>query len=147
MKNAEKFVWAEIDRIKEKHVFCHLCIPRRLHFLEHTRSRKKAEIAINNLKTWIATDGVLSKDRLDDGWGRYGKPHSLSYFPYTDTILKPIFSKETIESDIKGLIEKQKNDGRWDTWYGISEGTKLEWAGIQTFWTLKILKSYGRIKC
>lgn len=146
MKNAEKFVWSEIDRIQEKHVFCHLCIPRRLHFLEHTKNREKAAIAINNLKTWIAADGVLSQDRLDDGWGLYGKPHSLSYSPYTENVLNPIFSKEAIESDIKGLIEKQKNDGRWDTWYGISEGTKLEWAGIQTLWTLKILKSYGRIK-
>lgn len=61
-------------------------------------------------------------------------------------MLNPIFSKETIESDIEGLINKQKNDGRWDTWYGISEGTKLHWAGIQTLWALKILNSYGRIE-
>ena len=45
-----------------------------------------------------------------------------------------------------GLIKHQKNDGRWDTWYGISEGTKLEWAGIQTLWTLKVLKNYNRVE-
>ena len=43
-------------------------------------------------------------------------------------------------------FNKQKQDGRWDTWYGISKGTKLEWAGIQTLWTLKILKNYDRIE-
>ena len=89
---------------------------------------------------------MLCKDKSDDGWGLYGKPHSLIYVPHPDGILGPIFSKETIESDIEGLISKQKEDGRWDTWYGISEGTKLEWAGIQTLWTLKVLKSHGRIE-
>ena len=27
MQKAEQFVWQEIERIKEKHVFCHLCVP------------------------------------------------------------------------------------------------------------------------
>jgi len=146
MKNAEQFVWEEIERIKEKHVFCHLCVPRRLQFLQHTKNRIKAEKAISDLKNWIVADGVLCKEKSDDGWGLYGKPHSLSYVSSPDNILNPIFSKETIESDIEGLINKQKIDGRWDTWYGISEGTKLEWAGIQTLWTLKVLKSHGRIE-
>ena len=144
MKKAEQFVWDEIERIKEKHVFCHLCVPRRLMFLQHTKNRIKAEKAMEDLKKWIVADGVLCKDKSDGGWGLYGKPHSLSYVPYPGSILNPIFSKETIESDIEGLIKKQKNDGRWDTWYGISEGTKLEWAGIQTLWTLKLLKSHGK---
>ena len=61
-------------------------------------------------------------------------------------MLYSLFTKETIESDIKELINRQKNDGRWDTWYGISEGTKLEWTGIQTLWTLNILKNYDRIE-
>jgi hypothetical protein len=47
---------------------------------------------------------------------------------------------------LETLISKQKEDGRWDTWYGISEGTKLEWAGIQTLWVLKVLKNYDRIE-
>ena len=52
---------------------------------------------------------------------------------------------DQINSDLTTLIQKQKEDGRWDTWYGISDGTKLEWAGIQTVWVLKVLKDYGRI--
>ena len=145
MKNAEQFVWKEIERIKEKHVFCHLCVPRRLQFLQHTKNKKKATEAIRDLKKWIVADGVLYKDTSDEGWGLYGKPHSLIYAPNPDHMLNPIFSKETIASDLEALIHKQKDDGRWDTWYGISEGTKLEWAGIQTLWTLKVLKSHGRI--
>ena len=78
--------------------------------------------------------------------GLYGKPHSLNYSPYSESILYSLFTKETIESDLKELINRQKNDGRWDTWYGISEGTKLEWAGIQTLWTLKTLKNYDKIE-
>ena len=44
----------------------------------------------------------------------------------------PCEKQETIKSDLIELIKRQKEDGRWDTWYGISEGTKLEWAGTQS---------------
>ena len=146
MKKAEQFVWDEIHRIKEKHIFCYLCVPRRLSFLQHAKNRNKATRAIKDLKNWILTDGVICKDTSDDGWGLYGKPHSLNYAPSSKSMLYSLFTKETIESDIKELINRQKNDGRWDTWYGISEGTKLEWAGIQTLGTLKILKNYDCIE-
>lgn len=144
MKNAEQFVWSEFDRIKDKHVFCYLCVPRWLTFLKYTKSQDKAKKTINNLKNWILVDGVICKDKLDDGWGLYEKPHSLNYAHSSESILYSLFTKETIESDLKELINRQKNDGRWDTWYGISEGTKLEWAGIQTLWALKTLKNYNK---
>jgi len=146
MKKAEQFVWQEIERIKEKHVFCHLCVPRRLQFLQYTKSSDKAEKALNDLKNWILADGVLCKDKSHEGWGLYGKPHSLYYAPSPESILYPIFSKDMINSDINELTKRQKKDGRWDTWYGLSEGMKLEWAGIQTLWTLKTLKNYDRIE-
>lgn len=146
MQKAEQFVWSEFERIKEKHAFCYLCVPRWLIFLQYTRSREKAEKQLNNLKHWISKDGVISKDKADDGWGLYGKPHSLNYAPSTDSILYSIFDNKTIDSDLNELISRQKEDGRWDTWYGISEGTKLEWAGIQSLWTLKALKNYNRIE-
>ncbi|MCA0931350.1 hypothetical protein LCM02_02725 [Lutimonas saemankumensis] len=146
MKKAEEFVWQEIERIKEKHVFCHLCVPRRLQFLSHTKSKNKAERALKDLKKWILTEGVLCNDKSDVGWGLYGKPHSLCYAPAPESILNPIFSQEMIDSDLDELIKRQKEDGRWDTWYGLSEGMKLEWAGIQTLWTLKTLKNYNRIE-
>lgn len=146
MQKAEQFVWSEFERIKEKHAFCYLCVPRWLIFLQYTRSREKAEKQLNNLKHWISKDGVISKDKADDGWGLYGKPHSLNYAPSTDSILYSIFDNKTIDSDLNELISRQKEDGRWDTWYGISEGTKLEWAGIQTLSVLKTLKNYDRIE-
>ncbi|MEM9545180.1 MAG: hypothetical protein AAGA77_04365 [Bacteroidota bacterium] len=145
MQKAEEFVWSEIDRIKEKHVFCHLCVPRRLQFLQYTKRKSKAEKALENLKQWILADGIMCQDKTDDGWGLYGKPHSLYYAPSPNGILHSIFSKEMIDSDLDELVRRQKSDGRWDTWYGLSEGMKLEWAGIQTLWTLKTLKNYDRI--
>ncbi|MFY0652102.1 MAG: hypothetical protein JXQ96_08725 [Cyclobacteriaceae bacterium] len=145
-QKAEKFVWSEFERIKEKHAFCYLCVPRWLTFLTHAKSQEKAEKQLNNLKSWIMENGILCKDKTDDGWGLYGKPHSLNYAPSTDSILHSIFDEKTIESDLEELIRRQKEDGRWDTWYGISEGTKLEWAGMQTLWALKILKNYNRIE-
>lgn len=146
MKKAEEFVWEEFMRIKEKHVFCYLCVPRWLTFLRYTKSQVEAKKTINKLKNWILANGVICKDKSDDGWGLYGKPHSLNYAPSPDSILFPIFSKNMINSDIEELINRQKSDGRWDTWYGISEGTKLEWAGIQTLWVLKTLKNHERIE-
>ena len=146
MQKAEAFVWKEIERIGEKHVFCHLCVPRRLQFLQYIKNRNKAEKALDDLKEWILADGVLCTDKSDEGWGLYGKPHSLYYAPTPESILSPIFSQEIINADLDELINRQADDGRWDTWYGLSEGMKLEWAGIQTLWTLKTLKNYGRIE-
>ncbi len=146
MKKAEGFVWSEFERIQDKHAFCYLCVPRWLMFLEHTKSRSKAEKTINDLKYWISNNGVICEDKADEGWGLYGKPHSLNYATSSESILYALFTKDTIESDLKELIDRQKEDGRWDTWYGISEGTKLEWAGIQTLWSLKVLKNYGGIE-
>ena len=146
MKKAEEFVWSEFERIQDKHVFCYLCVPRWLTFLENTKSRTKAKKTINDLKNWISNNGIICKDKTDEGWGLYGKPHILNYATSSESILYSLFTKETIESDIKELIIRQKEDGRWDTWYGISEGTKLEWAGIQTVWVLKTLKNYDRLE-
>ncbi|MFY0607101.1 MAG: hypothetical protein JXR10_10315 [Cyclobacteriaceae bacterium] len=145
MQKAEEFVWNEFDRIKDKHAFCYLCVPRWLTFLKNTRSREKAEEHLKKLKDWIQIEGVICEDKTDAGWGLYGKPHSLNYAPTTESILYPLFDEKTINSDLDELIKRQKEDGRWDTWYGISEGTKLEWAGIQTLWTLKTLKHHKRI--
>lgn len=145
-EKAEAFVWSEIERLQEKHVFCHICTPRKLLFLENTRSKGKAAAALEDLKRWILADGVICTDPSDDGWGLYGKPHSLYYAPSPDSLLRPIFSDDMIEEDLNELINRQQEDGRWDTWYGLSEGMKLEWAGIQTLWTLKTLKNYRRIE-
>ena len=145
MEKAEQFVWNEFARIKDKHVFCYLCIPRWLTFLRYTKSQEKANQTLSDIKKWILKDGVICKDKSDDGWGLYGKPHSLNYAMSPESILYSIFTKEMIEADIAELINRQKDDGRWDTWYGISEGTKLEWAGIQTLWALKTLKNYDRL--
>jgi hypothetical protein len=146
MKKAEQIVLSEFERIKDKHVFCYLCVPRWLTFLKHTKSQDEAIKIINDIKNWISNNGVICVDKSDEGWGLYGKPNSLNYATSSESILYSLFTKETIESDIKELINRQKEDGRWDTWYGISEGTKLEWAGIQTLWVLKVLKNYGRIE-
>ncbi len=146
MEKAEEFVWSEFDRIQDKHVFCYLCVPRWLRFLKYTRSQDKANVRLDNMKHWILNDDILCKDTSDDGWGLYGKPHSLNYARSPEGILHSIFSQETLNTDLNTLITKQKEDGRWDTWYGISEGTKLEWAGIQTLYTLRILNNYNRIE-
>ncbi len=146
MRKAEPFIWSEFERIKNKHIFCYLCVPRWLTFLNHTQNQDKAKKTIKNLKRWISKKGVICEDKSDDAWGLYGKPHRLNYATAPENILCSLFAKETIESDLKELISRQREDGRWDTWYGISEGTKLEWAGIQTLWVLKVLKNYGRIE-
>lgn len=145
MEKAESFVWSEFKRILEKHAFCYLCVPRWLFFLKHSKNKKKAEEIITRLKHSIIENNVLFKDTSDDGWGLYEKPHSLNYAPRPNSLLSDLFTQDQINSDLTTLIQKQKEDGRWDTWYGISEGTKLEWAGIQTVWALKVLKDYGRL--
>ena len=92
---------------------------------------------IGKIKNYLLENNVICKDKTDEGWGLYGKPNCLNYAPSPISSLFSIFTKEALEADLKELINRQKEDGRWDTWYGISEGTKLEWAGIQTLWALK----------
>jgi hypothetical protein len=145
MQKAEQFVWSEFKRIQEKHVFCYLCVPRWLHFLKHSKNREKAESQITKLKQWILKGGVICEDPSDEGWGLYGKPHRLNYAPSPGSLMHSTFNNRDLENDLIALIKKQKEDGSWGTWYGISEGTKLEWAGIQTLWTLKTLRNYGKI--
>ena len=105
-----------------------------------------AKNTIHNLKNSILADGVICKDKLNEGWGLYGKPHSLNYISSSENILNFLFTNKVIESDLKELIHRQKEDGKWDTGYGISEGTKLEWAGMQTLWVLKTLKNFNKIE-
>ena len=146
MIDAEQFVWSEFERIKGKHAFCYICVPRWLTFLKYTKNQEKANKTIEAIKAWILAEGVLCTDKSDEGWGLYGKPHSLNYAPTPGSILSSMFAEEMINADLNEVIRRQKDDGRWDTWYGFSEGMKLEWAGIQTLWTLKILKNYDRIE-
>lgn len=145
-KNAERFIWKEIERIGKKHVFCFLCIPRRMIFLDHCDDRVRSEEAISNVKKWIREDGVLCHDRSHENWGLYGSPNSLTYAPGPNATLRSMFSQSEIDEDLDETISKQKEDGRWPNSYGLSEGMKLEWAGIQTLSTLKTLKAYGRIE-
>jgi len=146
MKKAEAFVWSEFERIHDRHAFCFLCVPRWLTFLEHTKSRIKGEETIYNLKNWMLNNGIICEDKTDKDWGLYGKPHRLNYATSPNSILHSIFTKKTLKSDMDALISKQKEDGRRDTWYGIGEGTILEWAGIQTLSALKILKNTIALK-
>lgn len=145
MRKAEQFVWNEFERIQDKHIFCYLCVPRWLTFLTYTKSQDKAKKIIEKIKNYLLENNVICKDKTDEGWGLYGKPNCLNYAPSPISSLFSIFTKEALEADLKELINRQKEDGRWDTWYGISEGTKLEWAGIQTLWALKTLKNYHKI--
>lgn len=143
---AERFVWSEIDRLGSKHVFCFLCIARRMLFLDHCRDRYRAKKAIADLMCWIREDGVLCTDIANENWGLYGSPNCLSYARTPKDTLARAFTEHEIARDLDETIRRQNADGRWSNPYGISEGTRLEWAGIQTLNTLKILKAYNRIE-
>lgn len=145
-KPAENFIWQEIERIGKKHAFCFLCVPRRMLFLDHCSDRIRAEQAISDLMKWIREDGVLCKDSSNENWGLYGSPNSLTYAPTPSATLKRAFTQAEIDDDLDETIRRQQTDGRWANPYGLSEGMKLEWAGIQTLSTLKTLKAYDRIE-
>ena len=145
-KPAENFVWREIERIGKKHAFCFLCVPRRMLFLDHCKDRKRAERAIDDLVKWIREDEVLCTDKTNENWGLYGSPNSLNYAPTPNATLRRGFTQKEIDEDLDETIRRQKEDGRWANPYGLSEGMKLEWAGMQTLSTLKTLKAYDRIE-
>jgi hypothetical protein len=145
MTRAEEFVWAEIERQGDEHIKCYLCTRRRVMFLDQTADRERARVEIENLRHRILAPGVLCKERSNDLWGLYDHPNSLSYAPYPDGTLRYVFSDEQVEGDLDEAIRRQQADGRWGTNYGISEGSRLEWDGIQTLALLGTLWAYGRI--
>jgi hypothetical protein len=145
MARAEEFVWEEIERQGDEHIRCYLCTRRRVMFLEQTADRERARAEIENLRRRILSPGVLCTDRSSELWGLYDHPNSLSYAPFPDSTLRYIFSDHQVEDDLDETIRRQQVDGRWGTNYGISEGSRLEWDGIETLAVLKTLRAYGRI--
>ena len=145
-KKAEEFIWRDLARLGKKHAFCFLCIPRRMIFLDHCSDRERAQKAIADLQTWIREEGVLCNDPSDTNWGLYGSPNSLSYVRTPHETLRSAFTQEELDRDLDETIRRQHADGRWSNPYGLTEGMKLEWDGIQTLKTLQTLKAYGRIE-
>ena len=118
---AEEFVWNEIQRLGKKHVFCFLCIPRRMLFLDHCADRIRAEQAIADIKKWIREEGILCSDRSHENWGLYGSPNSLTYASKPSDTLRNAFTQEEIDLDLDETIGRQQEDGRWANPYGLSE--------------------------
>ena len=127
-------------------VICSDCILRHLRFLEIRREDPRAVVEIEKIKQRILAPGTISYDPNKENIGLFGVPAPLNYAPNPDSLLRTVFTNEQIERDLDRLVAQQQDDGRWDTWYGISPGTRLEWAGIQTLKSLKILKAYNRIE-
>ncbi|MEM8510178.1 MAG: hypothetical protein AAF717_20260 [Bacteroidota bacterium] len=66
--------------------------------------------------------------------------------PSPGSISYPLFSKETVTGNLSELINRRKEDGKWDTLYGLSKGMQLEWPRIPTLWTLLVLKNSNSLR-
>jgi|TARA_B100000315_G_scaffold260303_1_gene320702 hypothetical protein len=145
MKVAEDFVWREMARQGDDHAMCPACMNRRAAFLVYRATEERGAHEIEALRQRVSSDATLCTDPSEPNWGLYGHPSSISFAPSSDSLLRPAFSAERIEQDLDTLIERQCEDGRWATNYGISERTRLDWDGIYTLEALLTLRAYGRL--
>ena len=143
MAEAEAFCWSALAASEE--TACAACILLRLLFLEQRRDDPRATVEIDRIKGRVSRPGVVSHDFTDPDLGVYGHPTPLSYAPRPDSPLRPIFSDEDVNRHLDALIGRQQADGRWRNPWGISEGTRLEWDGMETLDALLVLKANGRL--
>lgn len=144
MEKAELFCWEAISKSKE--VKCSDCTRLRLVFLEQRSEDKRSKEEIDKIAARIRAPGLLCNDFSEPNIGMFGKPTPINYAPSPTSVLRPIFSEEEMNAHLDALIQRQKSDGRWQNPWGISEGTRLEWDGMYTLESLKILRAYGRIE-
>jgi hypothetical protein len=144
MDRAEQFCWDAIARSEQ--IDCAECTLRRLRFLEQEAAASKSGVEIQKIMERLKRPGVVWHDLGQEGIGLFGKPTPLNYAPWPDSLLRSCFTEREISFHLDGLIQRQKEDGRWATPWGTSAGTRLEWDGMQTLWSLRVLVANGRME-
>ena len=70
----------------------------------------------------------------------------LVFAPTPRSRWRSLFDDAAIDAHLERLAEKQQDDGGWDvTWEPPSEASRLEWRGIVTLTSLRVLRAYRRL--
>lgn len=147
MENAEEFCVQAIEKSDQMNTGfgCH-CVNRKLEFLKVCSDRVWAQKQIEKIMQQIDEPENMCRDLASSELGLFGSNTPLNFAPRPDDILFRCFSTEKFSSYLDAFINAQREDGSWETSYGINQATKIEWDGMFTLWVLKALESHQRIE-
>ena len=141
MDTAESFLWGQIDAIEKTHPYE---VEAAITFLDAARDRGRAEQAAERLGTLVREQNLVGTQPEGYTEGEIHHPHDFARRP--DSLARPWFTDEDMDSSLDHLASKQHEDGGWRiTWAVWLPAIEYEWSGIVTIAALKTLQAYGRI--
>jgi hypothetical protein len=70
----------------------------------------------------------------------------LDFAPMPNRPVRALFTAETIQAELDGLVSEQRHDGGWAVnWTAFSPAAALEWRGYATVRAVSILTANGRV--
>jgi hypothetical protein len=111
-------------------------------FLDAAPDEDRATEALDRLAAALHESGVVTTN--PDAPGEVHQP--LDFSPWPDARSRRLFPADLIDRHLDALAARQQEDGGWTinfpTW---SPAGAIEWRGIVTVHTLKILRAHGRL--
>jgi hypothetical protein len=141
LERAESFCWAQIDAIQQTHPYD---VEAALGFLDAARDRPRAEQAAERLGTLVKEQNLVGTQ--PEGYSEGEIHYAYDFARRPDSLARPWFTDDEIESGLDHLAAKQQDDGGWRiTWPVWLPAIEYEWSGIVTIAALKTLQAYGRL--
>lgn len=111
-------------------------------FLAHAPDRERAKAIGTQAGDWLANAKWYRPDPTDPSYG----VTPLHLAPTPDSPWHHLFDDGVIQGHLDRLTRDQQPDGGWAiTWEPPSVASTLEWRGIETLRSLRVLRAYGRI--
>lgn len=136
---ATEFCWRQIESLESSNPYeVRMILP----FLEQAPDRARAQQAFARIGPMIFDQKLVALDPAEPG-----EVHTpLNFAPRPDSLARPLFSDEVIQTHLDALVQAQQPDGGWTfNWQEWNPATTLEWRGWVTIEALKTLRAYGRL--
>ena len=108
-------------------------------FLAHAPDRERAGRELQRIRERIAAAGVVETDPAAEGYVH----RPLDWAPTPDSPLRPLFSDEVLQEQLRMLQAAQREDGGWPIgWPPISPAVECEYRSVVTTGALLTLRAY-----
>lgn len=139
LNKATEFCWTKIEALERTSAYEMIFV---FPFLQHVPDRARAERAFQQVGNKIFEQDLVALDPLAPG-----EVHSpLDFAPRPDSIARPLFNDEMIQTHLEALASRQEPDGGWTfNWQDWNPASTQEWRAYVTIDALLTLRSYGML--
>ncbi|HLO33111.1 MAG TPA: hypothetical protein VK249_28450 [Anaerolineales bacterium] len=138
LEKATEYCWRKVEELQNGSEHDLLCAAI---FLENVPDRDRAQRVFRSIGEQIKTRTAF--DPYAPGYTF--KP--LTWAPAPGSICRDLFEDDQINLHLKALADQQQADGGWlISWTAVSPGCELEYRGVVTVRTLRMLKEYGYLQ-